>query len=468
MIVLVLRNSFLILSSDDEDLLENIYNTLTFNDTSKAYNYYKGFDKDKIKKVRFAKFIDGLDLPSLRIPIGFEYFIKSVLEDYEHTVIDERPELSKIDINNIKLNGIDFWEHQIEEIRTALNNRRGIIKAPTGSGKTETFLAILKLLNSPSLVVFNRVQITHQTRQRAEDRGLEAGIIQGSNVLEKNITMATINSIKKIDKIEKYKNLILDECHGCSADNYQKLIKLKHWERIYGFSATPIHPTKFTLKTAKIVSNIGNIIFEEKPKALIDKGIIAKPKIIFLPVTQPEDIDGFDYRNAEALGIVNNPYRNNLIKLISEKHSDEKRLILTKYVKQGEIISNLLEAPFIWHETKLNDRLKILDQFDNGDLNLLVASRILDEGIDIKNFTVLIIASAGTSFTKTIQRLGRGLRITKKKKYITVYDFWDETHNILLKWSKNRKKDYASFGYKDILNIKEEEDIDLYLRLRSM
>jgi superfamily II DNA or RNA helicase len=168
------------------------------------------------------------------------------------------------------------------------------------------------------------------------------------------------------------------------------------------------------------------------------------------------------------LAIVENEYRNSIVKKLVEHHDKEKVLILTKYINQAKKISEILDVPVMWNKTKLKERQRLLKEFDFGDIDVLVASRILDEGIDIKNVNVVIIASAGDRFEKTIQRLGRGLRVTKKKKSVIIYDFWDETHSVLLRHSKNRKKDYITFGYDDIINIKQEEDIDLYLRLRSM
>jgi superfamily II DNA or RNA helicase len=285
---LVIKNNYIILSTENEDLLYNIYCSLTFDDKSQAYSPYKGFDPKKIIKIRFARYVDDLDLPSLKIPIGFKYFIKAILEDYEYTEIDDRKKLN--DIQEFKMDDIELWEHQKKIIEKALSHYRGIIKSPTGSGKTEAFLAILGSLKNSSLVIFNRKQLTHQSMKRAISRGIDAGIVQGDNVMEKHVTMATIQSIDKIEDITKYKNLILDECHNASSFNYQKILKMDHWLRIYGFSATPIHPEKFTLKSAKIVSNIGNIIANIESKPLIEKKILAKPKIFFITIFPPDDI----------------------------------------------------------------------------------------------------------------------------------------------------------------------------------
>lgn len=456
--VVIKRNSYLIVSSDDEELLDGIYEALSFRDPSSAYTFGGRFDQSKIKTVRFTKFIDKLDLPSLKIPIGFLDFIESVLEDYEHSEIDERPKIPEIHYkeNKVALKGIQLREHQLAAMTAALNKRRGIVMSPTGSGKTEIFLAMLSLLEGPSLVLFNRQQLAQQTAKRAISRGIDSGLVQGPNVLEKNVTMGTIQSVHKIENIKKYKNLILDEVHHVSSKIYQEVLKLTHWQRVYGFSATPVNPHKMDLKSAKVIANVGPVIFDADAKDLMDKGIIAKPTIYMVPVSQPDNIEEFDFKTAEELGIKHNKYRHQVIAELAEIHKQDKVLILTKYVDQGKEIQEIIsDAPFIWHETPLKERESIIADFEKGDIRVLIASRILDEGIDIKDFKVLIIGSAGLAVAKTIQRLGRGLRVTEEKKTISVYDFIDQTNPKLEKHSKQRIKTYKAYGYDNIIELKE-------------
>jgi len=457
--ILLIRNSYLIVSSENEDLLDGIYEALSFKDASKAYGF-GGFDPNRIKVIRFSKFVKDVEPSSLEVPIGFLSFIQSVLEDFDHSTVDERKPLDEISIDQIEeLEGIKLYDHQLGAVYKALSNRRGIIKAPTGSGKTEIFVAILNMLKKPSLVLFNRKQLAQQTFDRSNSRGVESGLVQGKNIFEKNITMATIQSIHNIENIKKYKNLILDECHNISSKEYQKVIKMKHWERVYGFSATPVNPQKMDLKSAKIIANVGSVIYDVESKDMMEKGVIAKPKIIMVPINKPDNIDDVSYKEAEAAGIIYNKHRNEVIAKIAENYRDQGVLILNKYVDQGKEINKLIpEAPFIWNEVSVKDRIKVINKFDNREIDILIASRILDEGIDIKNFKVLIIASAGLSFVKTIQRLGRGLRVTNEKDSILVFDFIDNTSYKLVKHSKARMKTYKMFGYDNIIKLENTND----------
>jgi superfamily II DNA or RNA helicase len=453
--LILIKNNFFTLSNEDDEVLYDIYDTLTFEDFSKAYAGGR-FDKDKIKKVRFAKFLEDVEIPTIKIPIGFLYFIKKIFKEQDLKIVDERKKLSDVDIN-VDLKDIQLRDHQKDAIKKALSKDRGIIRAPTGSGKTEVFLAIMKILNNESLVLFNRVNLAQQTLDRAKRRGLDAGIVQGNNVLEKKITMATVQSIEKIDDIKKYKNLIIDEVHYGSSDSYQQIMRMSHWERIYGFSATPVNPNKMDLKSAKIISHVGPVIFDVEAKPLIEKGIIAKPHIYFVKVNQPDDIEDFDYVNAEKFGITFNEHRNKIIKKITDDNCDRNVLILSKYIKQGENIHELIEdSKFVYNQTKAKDRLDILSDFESSKFRVLIAARIFDFGIDIINVDTLIIASGGKEFYLPIQRLGRALRASKDKKTVNVYDFWDETNEKLLRHSKSRKKAYINFGYDQIEIINYE------------
>ena len=446
------ENNFLILEDEDMDFLEEVRDALTFNDLSKAFGQFRKFDANRVKKVRFANWLYPSEPPALKIPIGFYYFVKRILKEREYELIDNRPKIisEHVDVN-VDLDGIELYDYQKNAIARALRRYRGIIRAPTGSGKTEVFLAILKLLTSRSLVLFNRVNLAQQTFERATKRGLDVGLVQGGNIREKWITMATIQSIEKIDSLKSYKNLIVDEAHFASGTSYQKIVGKKHWERVYGFSATPLTPNKVQLKDAKIIAFMGPVIFDIEAKPLMDREIIAKPEIRFITVEQPDDIEDFDYRSAEKIGLTGNEHRNNIIKQIVEYHKGDNILILSKYIEQGENILELIpDAYFIYNETKPKRRMELIEEFEKEEFTTLIAARILDYGIDIKNIDVLVVASAGKGFIATIQRLGRGLRATEEKKNVIVYDFKDNTHRSLYRHYRQRKKTYKDFGFDDI------------------
>lgn len=74
---------------------------------------------------------------------------------------------------------------------------------------------------------------------------------------------------------------------------------------------------------------------------------------------------------------------------------------------------------------------------------VLCHNSIFEEGVDVRNLKFLIIASGGKSAVRTIQRLGRGLRMKKfGANTVHVVDFIDETHQRLLDNSQYRLAAY--------------------------
>lgn len=71
-------------------------------------------------------------------------------------------------------------------------------------------------------------------------------------------------------------------------------------------------------------------------------------------------------------------------------------------------------------ETKNRD--KVLNQFKNGDLEILTAMKALDEGVDIPITKNAIFCASTGNPRQFIQRRGRVLRIHEGKKYANIYD----------------------------------------------
>lgn len=98
-----------------------------------------------------------------------------------------------------KLDGITFRPDQLNLMKSALIKRRGIIKSPTGSGKTLLQFGIMSCFHeSRILMLAHTLDIISQTADRlreyfpAKDIGVFA---EGKKETDKRITVATIQSI---------------------------------------------------------------------------------------------------------------------------------------------------------------------------------------------------------------------------------------------------------------------------------
>lgn len=453
--VTISHNNVLLVESSPTTL-DKIDKHFTYSDTSECFNGFT-FDKNKIIMRHMLIRHDKHPHQSL-LPIGLLDDLTQYLDKQgaKYVVKDERKvknlyELANKpkdkDIEN-SLGYITLYDYQVEAVKGCLEAGRGIVKSPTASGKTEIFTSLCKLTNIPTLILFARIDLARQTRNRMDQAGLDAGIVQGGNIDENHqIVMATVQSSHKLKRTD-YEMVIVDECHRASSEQYQDVLASNSFKYRFGFSATPFVKDKY--KVARTKAFLGDLILEVDPKKLVKHKRIAMPTIHMIPIDQPLWLDGKMWRSAEKWGIVENQYRNRVIANLC-KGLKGQILILVKMVDHGKMLEEQIDnSIFLYGETKVKDREEIVQRFRDGEEIVLIASTIFDEGVDIKNVNHVIIAGGGASYVKTLQRLGRGLRITETKKSVDIFDFYDTTNEILLRHAKKRIKTYEDEGFDQI------------------
>ena len=162
-----------------------------------------------------------------------------------------------------------------------------------------------------------------------------------------------------------------------------------------------------------------------------------------------------DYMTVYDQGIVNNEYRNTLIAKITEMcyNDGEGVLLIVNRIEHGNNLGNLLDTlnvpfTFVTGEQDPEVREKAFTQMKQGILKVMIATALIDEGVDISGINSLILCASGKSFRQVIQRVGRALR----KKMVgenttTIYDFADTTNTYLSKHSEARLAVYEEEGF---------------------
>ena len=93
-----------------------------------------------------------------------------------------------------------------------------------------------------------------------------------------------------------------------------------------------------------------------------------------------------------------------------QEHKNTKTIIFTQNNKMVYHLSNKFLIPVITYKTIKDERHDVLDGFKSGRYNVVVTSKVLDEGIDVPDAELGIIVSGTGSGREFIQRLGRLLR----------------------------------------------------------
>lgn len=262
------------------------------------------------------------------------------------------------------------------------------------------------------------------------------------------------------DFMEQVAVMICDEAHHTSSDTwYHSLRTCKN--ALYRVGLTGSIDTKNELLVKRLKSVFGEVVSRIRNDFLIKEGHSAKPTIKVFPITSPVGIDKINfYQTAYDKGIVNNEFRNTLIAKLGKVWYDKGKgtLIIVNIIQQGENISELLDnlgvEHFFLHGQLPDDvRAQKLEDFRNGKIKLLIATSIVDEGVDISGISALILAAGGKSLRQTLQRVGRALRRKEEDNTCQVFDFTDYTNKFLLTHSKERRKVYIEENF-DIVDIK--------------
>lgn len=108
-------------------------------------------------------------------------------------------------------------------------------------------------------------------------------------------------------------------------------------------------------------------------------------------------------------------------------------------------------------ETEAPDREKALDDFENGDMQVLVNVALFDEGFDVPAVEVVIMGSPTMSLSKYLQMVGRALRLMEGKEHAIIIDpvrNWERhgAPNWERKWSlEARSKSERSKAAEDLV-----------------
>ena len=426
------------------------------------------------------------------LPIGFKDGLIKTLSDYaewkkkeidikyvEHREFDN----TIVSMPEKFINGRVMRDYQQEAIDIFMRKKIGILELATGSGKTECAIEIIRQVQCKTLFIVDKIELLNQTKKRIEEcLGIEVGSIGAGNINIKDVTVATIQTLhKNITQLQSYlstiKFVIFDETHHVAADTYGRLSKyLPNTLYRLGLSATAFRTDGNDMK---IYAVTGNIIHTVSSKYLIERGFLVKPTVIFIKNYMlneeleievnrikgiireeenklktglinetPKLPDSVKYRYYYDAFVCNSKQRNGKIYELVNNNKDKKILILTKSIDHGKFLQlNIPGSYHLYGESNKKDRKQMFDEFVSGGYNVLISTiSIFSEGIDIPSLDMIINVAGNKGDVKTIQIIGRILRILEGKKDAHYYDFYDNV-NYLVKASLSRMKALRNQGH---------------------
>jgi len=377
------------------------------------------------------------------------------------------------------LAGITFRDDQLKLIDAACKAGRGVIQAPTGVGKTIIQLGIISCYPKHRiLVLVHNKDIVLQTFKKLKSFGFKDIEMYGAGNRAKEptariavATMQTFVKIKPEDYMDYYDIILLDESHHAQKmdSTYVKILSHLLAPVKIGFTAT-----KRTNGEAVLINEglFGKTIDRVTIKEASDLGILATPKGKLIKAKCSDEI--LDIRNFQdsyekirvegklvngarikvgvyTYGIVENEKRNRQIaKIVKDFYEhDRTTLIFVTHINHGNLIAKEIKkelsvnVPFVQGSMDAKDREKTKSDLINKKLKVCIASSTWIEGVDVPNLDCVIMAGGGKSDIQTLQKIGRGLRKTKDKDFVTIVDFLDLKHFHLIRQTGERLSTYS-------------------------
>ncbi|QLG62552.1 DEAD/DEAH box helicase [Halorarum salinum] len=343
--------------------------------------------------------------------------VKRILYEAGYPVRDER-DLDSGDPLDVSLSA-EPRAYQADWRDRFLEKRAGVFVGPPGSGKTVAAISVLAAVGGETLVLVPSRELAGQWRDellRHTDLSEEqVGEYHGGTKDVRPVTVATYQTAgmdrhRSLFDSREWGLVVYDEVQHVPADVFRRTADLQTKHRL-GLSATPVREDD---REEEIFTLIGPPIGTDWG-ALFEAGFVQEPEveIRYVPWRDDEAKNGWasaERREKHRIA-ARNPGKIEEVRRLRGKHPDAKALVFADYLEQGGAIAEALGVPFVSGETRHAERRRLFEEFRQGERRTLVVSRIADEGIDLPNAELAVVASGlGGSRRQGAQRAGRTMR----------------------------------------------------------
>ncbi|MEB3292124.1 MAG: DEAD/DEAH box helicase family protein [Synechococcales bacterium] len=345
------------------------------------------------------------------------------------------------------------YPHQQEALEAwKQSQKRGVVVLPTAAGKTYLAQMAMQDAQRSTLILVPTLDLMHQwyAHLRAAFPDGEIGLLGGGSRDRTPILVATYDSaaIHAETLGNLYGLLVFDECHHLPTDFNRVIAEYAIAPFRLGLSATP---ERSDGKHEDLTYLIGAEIYRKTAEEL-SGNTLANHELVQIRVTLSQQerqrydeliqirndflkssgiilgsLQGWQrfvaasarsragrramlaHREARGIAFGTEGKLRVLADLLAD-HYPDRTLIFTDDNAMVYRISQELLIPAITHQTPVKERHEVLQKFKSGEYKNLVASRVLNEGVDVPEASVAIVLSGTGSTREHIQRLGRVLR----------------------------------------------------------
>lgn len=373
---------------------------------------------------------------------------------------------------------------QKEASHAWMKSKRGVIVMPTGTGKTEVALAIMQELGVSTLIVAPVRDLMYQWHRRIlKGLGYDSGII-GDNTFDLRLVSVTTYDSAYIHMETlgaKFGLIIFDECHHLPGSNRREAALMSAAPLRMGLTATPqrsdgrekdlewlIGPIVYNIPISSTRGKeLANYDVFRIPVHLIDEeqehynasARVVRDYMVRRKKEEPsfewQDLMAETGKDPEARAVQQAFYfmksiqdrafeKFRVLEDIFRLHIGTPIIVFAGSNVMARDISKRFLIPCLLNHCGKKERLEILDGFRDGVYPVLAANRVLDEGVDLPEAKVAVVVGGNASIRQAVQRLGRILRKSGRKRGILYEVVCQDTGEVIR--SRQRRKSDAYEG----------------------
>ena len=360
-------------------------------------------------------------------------------------------------------------EWQRSALKLWTSEMRGIVRVVTGAGKTAFGeLCIEAFINRypegkiviivPSVVLLDQWYVTLREELGVLENELACYSGDSHPPEPQRVNILILNTARKAASPISTQStcfLIVDECHHAASPENAKALG-GSYKATLGLSATPERDYDLGFETV-LVPRLGDLIFDYDYSQASKDGVITPFDLINVSADLLSDEQAeYDKVSRSIAKVIHRPGGNlvdanrEMVRRLLQKraaiaanatvripvalrllenHRGERALIFHERIQAAEKLCSLLNERHhnaaLYHSLMnpilRRDNLRL---FRRGVFDVLVTCRALDEGMNVPETTVAVIASSTASTRQRIQRLGRVLRPIKGKDKAVIYTIY--------------------------------------------
>jgi DNA excision repair protein ERCC-3 len=357
----------------------------------------------------------------------------------------------------------DGWalrDYQKQAAESFWHGGSGVVVLPCGAGKTIVGAAAMAHAQATTLILVTNTVSARQWKaellKRTSLTDEEIGEYSGARKEIRPVTIATYQVLTTRRKgaythlelldARDWGLVIYDEVHLLPAPIFRMTANLQARRRV-GLTATLIREDG---REGDVFSLIGPKRFDAPWKDIESQGWIAPADCVEVRVTLP-DSERLAYATAEPderYRLASSTFaKTRVAEQLVRKHAGEPTLVIGQYLDQLDELGEHLKAPVIKGETSVKEREQLFGAFREGEIDLLVVSKVANFSIDLPEAAVAIqVSGSFGSRQEEAQRLGRLLRPKHDGRTARFYTIVSRD-TVDADFAQNRQRFLAEQGY---------------------